>query len=189
MNDDGDIISAEDAGIAPDTQEGGEGSEAATEWVEAPDNPGGNTGGDDAGGDGAVGDAAAGDVPVSDESAGDTGEVNQEHQETQVTPQPESTEGGNQEAGQPNETVKDEGKLQADTAKQGSETSSDVGDSPYPENYVTSEQATQIYDQLVIVNTKLDALAASSVVVVVAIFACVGVMSIQTLLKSFEGRR
>lgn len=50
---------------------------------------------------------------------------------------------------------------------------------------VAPEQFEQAFDA---VNTRLDALIAGGAVLVIAIFVCVGVLAVQTLLRSFEVR-
>lgn len=81
--------------------------------------------------------------------------------------------------------TKGDGDIHGSESSSVSESSTSTDNEPATFEGVTAEQFTEAFTAL---DTRIDALIASSVVLVIALFACVGVMAVQTLLRSFEER-
>lgn len=81
--------------------------------------------------------------------------------------------------------TKGDGDIHESESSSVSESSTSTGSDNETFEGVTAQQFDDAFDA---VDTKLDAMIASSVVLVIAIFVCIGVIAVQTLLRSFEFR-
>lgn len=131
--------------------------------------------GEDAASAGSAETAADESAEISAEDAGiDAGADNAESQ-------PEgNTDDSGTSSGDVGESTEQSGDTEEVETLQAGETEGTNSD------YVTSQQADAIYQQLVLVNTKADVIGTASVVLVVALMACLGAICVQTMLRSFE---
>lgn len=81
--------------------------------------------------------------------------------------------------------TKGDGDIHGSESSSVSESSASTDNEPATFEGVTAQQFEEAFTA---VDTKLDAMIASTVVLVIAIYVCIGVIAVQTLLRSFEVR-